>query len=105
MEVNSAEVSGERRGRGQRCRSRFGGKKHQRGVWMVCEELLRPRLRLSLHERCCKAVLDGGMDASQAGLRVFGFLKGPFRFEVGALRRIRAAVVHSQPSAPQKMVK
>lgn len=65
---------------------------------MVCEELLRPRLCLSLHERCCKAVLDGGMDVSQAGLRVFGFLKGPFRFEVGALRRIRAAVVHSQPS-------
>lgn len=54
---------------------------------MICEELLRPRLRLSLHEHCRKAVLDGGLDGRQAGLRVFGFLKAPFRFEVGALRR------------------
>lgn len=83
MEVTGAEVGGERRGRGYGCGGRFGGKQHQRRVRVICEELLRPRLRLSLHERCCKAVLDG----HQAGLRVFGFLKAPFRFEVGALRR------------------
>lgn len=90
MEITGAEVSGERQGRGQRCRRSFGGKMHQCGVRVVCEELPRPWLRLSLHERCCKAVLDGGVDISQAGLRVFGFLNGPVRFEVGALRRIRA---------------
>lgn len=90
VEVTGAEASGEWQGRGQRCRRSFGGKKHQCGVWVVCEELLRPWLRLSLHERCCKAVLDGGVDVSQTGLRVFGFLNGPVRFEVGALRRIRA---------------
>lgn len=90
MEVTSAKFNGERRGRGQRCRRSFGGKKHQRGVRMACEELLRPWLHLSLHERCSKAVLDGGVDVRQAGLRVCGFLKGPFRFEVGSLQRIGA---------------
>lgn len=90
VEVSGAEVSGERRGRGQRCRRSFSGKKHQRGGRMVCEELLHSWLCLSLHDHCCKAVLDGDVDGSQAGLRVFGFLNGPFRFEVGALRRITA---------------
>lgn len=87
MEVTGAEVGGERRGRGYGCGGRFGGKQHQRRVRMICEELLGPWLRLSLHEHCCKAVLDGGLDGRQAGLGVFGFLKAPFRFEVGALRR------------------
>lgn len=88
MEVTGVKVSSKRLGRGQRWRRSVGRKKHQGGVQMVCEEVLRPWLRLSLHERCCKAVLDGRVDVSQARLRVFGFLNGPFGFEVGALRRI-----------------
>lgn len=87
MEVTGAEVCAERR-RGQRRGGRFGGTQHRRRVRMIGDDdLLRPWLCLSLHEHCCKAVLDGGVDVSQAGLRVFGFLNGPFRFEVGALRR------------------
>lgn len=72
---------------------------------MVGEGLLRPWLRLSLHEHCCKAVLDGGVDANQAGLRVFGFLNGPFGFEVGALRRIRAGGRSQSTLPPQKTLK
>lgn len=94
MEVTGAEVSGEGRGRGQRCGGPLGRKEHQRGVRMICDEA-DLRLCLSLHEWRCKAALGGRVDVSQAGLRVFGFLNAPFRFEVGALRRVGAGG-HSQ---------